>query len=209
MADDGMIEALVLEAAGCVPKKIHPEERDAFARSVAKHLGALSNEELAGAFDRWIAEQDDDRPPFKLPAVQTLRRYAAEEHRRRSAEAFAGRHSAEDAHAPAVRPEFVRAHAAFNRAVRSAGSAMLVEHDHRSGWEGCRVCGPAGEERRARIDELLADLPEPLPGGPRPCRCDGTGWIEVQDPHSRDVYPCSECNRYFFVWCGASAKDGR
>ena len=139
MAEAGMIEVLVEEMSGCVNRKVSAEEKAGLVRSIGRRLGDLSNEQLAKVVDVWVDAQNDKTPAFKLPAVATLADIAKRI-------TIGTRASRERSGPTPPRPEFVEAHRRFRLAMTALTKSLLPQHDHHQGVEGCRVCGPEGDD---------------------------------------------------------------
>lgn len=190
MAEAAMIQVLVNEMAGCVNRKVSDEEKTGLARSIGRRLGDLSNEQLARVTDAWIDAQNDRSPAFKLPAVATLAEIAKRI-------TIGTRASVEKVGPREPRPEFVQSHQRFKIAMTALSKSLLKQHDHRNGPSSCPICGPTGDDVRARIQELLDGLPDPQDEVEDEC-CFG-GWVDADDAERR-VIPCRVCNPLYDSW---------
>lgn len=197
MADRSVVEALTREMAQLISKKVAGADFASAVDVYVKHFASTPDEVLADAVTRW---QETVENPHSLPAVRVLRAYMGR------AVPVDDRDGGRTWVAP--RPEFVQAHVAFQEEARRIWARRQTPHTHRA--DRCREC----EQSDAALQQLavmLAELPAPLEGGTRPCRCDGSGWVDTaaswaavtaQDVDTvREVFPCPVCRpEQFHAW---------
>lgn len=186
MAEIGMIESLANEAKSLLARGIAADEFQSYVGLIHRQTSRWSNDEVAAAYDAWIAQVSDANPARILPPFRTLQQL--KDRNGRPTRPGPDR----TYHRP--RAEFVAAHKAFRGTLRRMGatsSALLDQHDHHQGPAGCPVCGPAGDERRKAIEEALEQLPAPVDHSTAACRC-RHGWFDLPDG---TVHPCGRCLR--------------
>jgi hypothetical protein len=211
VADTHTIRLLIDEASLAVSKTVNDADRATAVTLWTRVFGTTDGHELAAAVDQWAVNVGLDDKVFALPTIGQLRSIMAKTDLRSTDQPVR--------HVSASR-SYTAAHLAFRDDVRALteSTAHRPHHAHvtpkwdnagnklSDGTEDCGRCKIVGENRD-RIARWLAELPEPSPGSPRACRCDGSGWIDTQESKaaeytlewtSRAVYPCKDCNTDLF-----------
>lgn len=206
-ADHGPVLASFLaDLTGFISKRLTDDDLVGAGNVMARILApeGWSLEEFAIACATWAAQQPDGRQVNALPHVRTIRDLMRRRRHKHQEEA-GGTGPTPVARRP--RRAFMEARRAVDLQVRgitapsrdlsAAPPAALVKHSARKGPLGTHECGPgcpsydARARRDARREEILLDLPDPLPTT-RPCRCDD-GWVvESTDPYI--VARCGRCS---------------
>lgn len=223
MATRELVHTLIVEAAGIIKRQYTETEIGAAVDMFCRQFDALSNEDLTDGFDWWMERLPEDKPPLQWPAVKAIQRCVKEAQRAKlqSDQESSSSGPASGAGSIRPRPSFVKSHMGFMRRMLAGMDGVLQQHDHHTkrqpvtddsgdvvtddaghpvfevieAPDGCPVCGPAGEERSARRQQFLLDLPQPHPAflPTMPCKCDGTRFVESKSDPDR-WYPCATCN---------------
>jgi len=216
MATREMIETLLAEAAGMTVRTFTPAQIEDVAGAFARAWGGIDDKALASAFDAWLTAQGE-KPPQALPTPKAILAFRRRAQQRQASPAPRGGYKRPT-------PEFVAGQLAIRGIVREISTAATIRHVHllptfnpetmeplTTGREKCRAC-TASETRRARILEAVEEIPEPeTEDSPRPCKCDGSGWVDTKLSMTyresptwighREVYPCVTCRpELFHAW---------
>jgi hypothetical protein len=183
MADKAMIKHLMSEAAMVTVRRYPEAEIRQITEMLHRHFRSTSTKDFEAAFDAWFGTPTQKRA---LPSPGEVWSQIA---KLRAAKPI----PPNPAGKPIIRDEFRRAHVAFAAGTRNG---FGIDAD------GARV-------GREIIAEQLAQLPPPADPAPRPCECDGSGWIDTKATadallsayapvEPRVCYPCRRCSEALF-----------
>ncbi len=234
MASETAIAAIIsMGLTYCRRHEVH--EQKAAVAIWASTFADTDTEKLRTAVIRWAETLDEETIRAQtLPLPQTLKRIMGEGREKINDKppplsVTASRQHVDATQAAADQIFALVGRGPTDKALRSERAGRSA-HDHQApaydeageivtyGNEECRACNPAElaerdqAENRAKIQAVLADMPEPVADesdrrGWSGCRCDGSGMIDTKasmaalvssEDLPRDVYPCPKCNANLF-----------
>jgi hypothetical protein len=211
MASADLCQQLLREASAVVVRRVSEDEIQAMTASWARAFDRTKAALLAEAFEAWFEGLGPDARVDTLPTAAKIQVHLAAVVRRGSGSLPYGP-------APASfqrpRPEFLTSLRVLAEEAKEAGLPLFslgpgglapdlrlgpsirTKHDHRPGLYGLE--GRQGCPRCEEIDHVQKTLTEmvgrillPAEDSARPCRCDGSGWIDARD--GSGCYPCRTC----------------
>lgn len=230
--------AAIIQMALTYCRRHERHEVDAAIRMWSTTFEHTDTDALRDAVIRWAETLDEDAIRAQtLPLPQTLKRIMGEGREKIDDQAAPRpwtpvRPEFAAAHKDARRKIIAMSGGvgqSLEEVLRAKVKPRPIKHNHTEptydpggelvtmGNEECRACNAEelerrdAEERRAKVNALLATLPDPVDDEEdrrtwSGCRCDGSGMIDTKasvaaihgDDLPREVYPCPKCNADLF-----------